>query len=69
MEYNPIEYHDHDDSLILDFYRKWGYGGRGWYFWDDYGVYCYGPFATQAEAEEKWTAYVTPIIFSFEDKI
>jgi len=22
----------------------WGYHGPGWYFWDETGAYCHGPY-------------------------
>lgn len=27
--------------------------GEGWYFWDETGCHIYGPFETEAEAEDK----------------
>ncbi len=29
---------------------KWGYNSPGWYFWDEAGAYCYGPYTSAALA-------------------
>lgn len=35
-----------------------GWDGSGWYFWDETGAHCHGPFGTKQEAEELLTKYV-----------
>jgi hypothetical protein len=34
-----------------------GYIEPGWYFWDEYGQYCYGPYRTKERCEEALKKY------------
>lgn len=43
--------HPFEDSDIA------GYQGPGWYFWDETGMYCYGPYRTKSEAAKEKHAY------------
>jgi hypothetical protein len=36
---------------------QWGYEGPGWYFWDETGAYCHGPYISSALAWDKLVEY------------
>ncbi len=46
------------EYLRNDGMNRQGYSGRGWYFWDETHVYCYGPYFTKEEANEKLGDYL-----------
>lgn len=47
MTNSAVRYHDTETKDML----RSGYGGPGWYFWDEAGMYCYGPWPTEGKAE------------------
>jgi hypothetical protein len=49
-----IEYIIYDD---FDYAKERGWSGIGWYFWDESGYYCYGPYETEEIAKEKSKEY------------
>lgn len=49
---NPTP-HEHTPDLFAS-----GYTHPGWYFWDESGYYCVGPFASEEEAREKLEKYM-----------
>ena len=39
-----------------------GYEGPGWYFWDEAdGQYCYGPYDSMSQAEQRLKEYCKQI--------
>ena len=44
--------------------RAAGWYGPGWYFWDETGAYCHGPFGSREEAEEALERYAESLEIS-----
>lgn len=47
-----LTHQDLNNDLLLA-----GYCGRGWYFWDEVGANCYGPFESQDDAAREEREY------------
>lgn len=50
----------------FDAAKSRGWNGEGWYFWDEAGVYCYGPYHTVQIAQEKLNEYTIELMNSYK---
>lgn len=47
----------YEDKDITEDLKAAGYDGPGWYFWDETGAHCHGPFSTREESKENLELY------------
>lgn len=48
--YPHIDYLEKGDN-------QWGWNGPGWYFWDESGAYCHGPYESAEITNNKLREY------------
>lgn len=57
MTRSQAEYIFSDPGFEYGYTYDCGWNGPGWYFWDETGAYCYGPYGSAQEANEACSRY------------
>ena len=62
LNYDPTNKKRWTDYIsLLRARRRKGYTTPGWYFWDELGQYCHGPYPLEDEAQEHLELYAAEL--------